>query len=116
MRDQLRKELGVKVWYPKWVFTRALASEGDSEDAPDAPILVNGFRLGAQSASGWADTVSHELSHRAGYLHFGNAETPNRCTLPYVINDVVNRLARPMAKPADKTTPSLKCEYLSGKL
>lgn len=89
----------VHTWNP-WAYFRTIAWDGGA-----GPILFNAARLPGRKEAQISGTLLHEVAHRAGYYHRGNASAGNECTVPYVVGDLAEWVIRAGLRGRTTATP-----------
>jgi hypothetical protein len=95
------------VGYTGWPWSKTVAIDGEGET-----IIVNRRKISAASVEDYVGTIWHELSHKAGYFHAGNARKGNECTVPHLVGDAAVLAAMRKAKGAWGELPNDACPGL----
>jgi hypothetical protein len=93
-------------------FGKNLAYEGGTRPDGSRDILLNRFRLN-RSTAGLVGTYVHEAAHKAGYSHRPSVNEDQKCEPPYVMGQIAQKLADPVAWLETVKTKNV-CRFFKG--
>ena len=94
-------------WSPFSPWSSAIA-----KDDAGGVIAVNRRKTAQFSVDDYVGTIFHELAHKAGYLHDGNARKGNECTVPHLLGDAAVVAAHKQHTGHWGVLPSDACQAL----